>query len=65
MPVRYDIKHTTTYRYARPVTFGEHPAAKRVGDLERAIGITLFDEPADVVPIEVDLPRLKRQLQVG
>jgi len=24
MPVRYDITHTTVYRYAKPVTFGEH-----------------------------------------
>ncbi len=24
MSVRYDITHTTTYRYAKPVTFGEH-----------------------------------------
>jgi len=24
MPIRYDITHTTVYRYAKPVTFGEH-----------------------------------------
>jgi transglutaminase-like putative cysteine protease len=24
MPVRYDIVHTTTYSYSKPVTFGEH-----------------------------------------
>ena len=24
MPTRYDIVHTTLYRYSKPVTFGEH-----------------------------------------
>src|SRR5580765_6211428 len=24
MPVRYDIQHTTIYRYRQPVRFGEH-----------------------------------------
>ncbi len=24
MPIRYDITHTTVYRYAKPVSFGEH-----------------------------------------
>lgn len=32
MPVRYDITHTTTYRYARPVRFGEHRVMFRPRD---------------------------------
>ncbi|MBX3621211.1 MAG: transglutaminase family protein [Rhizobacter sp.] len=32
MPVKYDITHTTTYRYAKPVTFGEHRVMFRPRD---------------------------------
>jgi len=32
MPVRYDITHTTVYRYAQPVTFGEHRVMFRPRD---------------------------------
>lgn len=32
MPVRYDIVHTTVYRYAQPVTFGEHRVMFRPRD---------------------------------
>ena len=32
MPVRYDIKHTTTYRYRQPVRFGEHRVMFRPRD---------------------------------
>jgi transglutaminase-like putative cysteine protease len=32
MPIRYDIVHTTVYRYAQPVTFGEHRVMFRPRD---------------------------------
>ena len=32
MPVHYDIIHTTVYRYAKPVTFGEHRVMFRPRD---------------------------------
>lgn len=32
MPTRYDIVHTTVYRYAEPVTFGEHRVMFRPRD---------------------------------
>ncbi|HJV95331.1 MAG TPA: transglutaminase family protein [Albitalea sp.] len=32
MPVRYDITHTTVYRYQRPVSFGEHRVMFRPRD---------------------------------
>ena len=32
MPVRYDIVHTTVYRYKEPVTFGEHRVMFRPRD---------------------------------
>ncbi len=32
MPITYDITHTTTYRYAQPVTFGEHRVMFRPRD---------------------------------
>src|SRR3954470_22303153 len=32
MPVRYDIVHTTTYRYRQPVSFGEHRVMFRPRD---------------------------------
>ena len=32
MPVRYDITHTTTYRYRQPVRFGEHRVMFRPRD---------------------------------
>jgi transglutaminase-like putative cysteine protease len=32
MPITYDITHTTTYRYAEPVTFGEHRVMFRPRD---------------------------------
>ena len=32
MPVRYDIVHTTVYRYSQPVTFGEHRVMFRPRD---------------------------------
>ena len=32
MPVRYDIVHTTVYRYRQPVTFGEHRVMFRPRD---------------------------------
>ncbi len=32
MPVRYDITHTTVYRYAEPVSFGEHRVMFRPRD---------------------------------
>jgi transglutaminase-like putative cysteine protease len=32
MPVRYDITHTTVYRYGSPVTFGEHRVMFRPRD---------------------------------
>ena len=32
MTIRYDIVHTTTYRYAQPVTFGEHRVMFRPRD---------------------------------
>ena len=32
MPIRYDIVHTTTYRYREPVTFGEHRVMFRPRD---------------------------------
>jgi transglutaminase-like putative cysteine protease len=32
MPVRYDITHTTVYRYSEPVTFGEHRVMFRPRD---------------------------------
>lgn len=32
MPIQYDINHTTTYRYAKPVTFGEHRVMFRPRD---------------------------------
>ncbi|MEP6739094.1 MAG: transglutaminase family protein [Caldimonas sp.] len=32
MPVRYDITHTTIYRYRQPVTFGEHRVMFRPRD---------------------------------
>src|SRR3954467_8724299 len=32
MTIQYDITHTTTYRYAKPVTFGEHRVMFRPRD---------------------------------
>ena len=32
MPVRYDIIHTTIYRYRQPVSFGEHRVMFRPRD---------------------------------
>jgi len=32
MPIRYDIRHTTVYRYKTPVTFGEHRVMFRPRD---------------------------------
>ena len=32
MPVRYDIQHTTIYRYRQPVRFGEHRVMFRPRD---------------------------------
>jgi transglutaminase-like putative cysteine protease len=32
MPIRYDITHTTVYRYQRPVSFGEHRVMFRPRD---------------------------------
>ncbi len=32
MPIRYDITHTTVYRYRQPVTFGEHRVMFRPRD---------------------------------
>ena len=32
MPIRYDIIHTTVYRYRQPVTFGEHRVMFRPRD---------------------------------
>jgi transglutaminase-like putative cysteine protease len=32
MPIRYDIVHTTVYRYSKPVTFGEHRVMFRPRD---------------------------------
>lgn len=32
MPIKYDITHTTTYSYAKPVTFGEHRVMFRPRD---------------------------------
>ena len=32
MPIQYDIVHTTTYTYAKPVTFGEHRVMFRPHD---------------------------------
>jgi len=32
MPIRYDIVHTTVYRYTKPVTFGEHRVMFRPRD---------------------------------
>ena len=32
MPIRYDIRHTTVYRYKVPVTFGEHRVMFRPRD---------------------------------
>jgi transglutaminase-like putative cysteine protease len=32
MPIQYDIVHTTTYSYAKPVTFGEHRVMFRPHD---------------------------------
>ncbi|HMC14301.1 MAG TPA: transglutaminase family protein [Albitalea sp.] len=32
MPIRYDITHTTVYRYKRPVSFGEHRVMFRPRD---------------------------------
>ncbi len=32
MPIRYDIVHTTVYRYSQPVTFGEHRVMFRPRD---------------------------------
>jgi transglutaminase-like putative cysteine protease len=32
MPIRYDITHTTVYRYSKPVTFGEHRVMFRPRD---------------------------------
>lgn len=32
MPIRYDITHTTVYRYSTPVTFGEHRVMFRPRD---------------------------------
>ena len=32
MPIRYDITHTTVYRYREPVGFGEHRVMFRPRD---------------------------------
>ncbi|TMH28421.1 MAG: transglutaminase family protein, partial [Betaproteobacteria bacterium] len=32
MPIRYDITHTTVYRYQQPVSFGEHRVMFRPRD---------------------------------
>ncbi|RZL91691.1 MAG: transglutaminase family protein, partial [Variovorax sp.] len=32
MPTRYDIVHTTLYRYSKPVTFGDHRVMFRPRD---------------------------------
>ena len=32
MPIRYDITHTTVYRYRQPVRFGEHRVMFRPRD---------------------------------
>src|SRR5436190_676092 len=32
MPIRYDINHTTVYRYRQPVRFGEHRVMFRPRD---------------------------------
>ncbi|MDQ6684966.1 MAG: transglutaminase family protein [Pseudomonadota bacterium] len=47
MPIRYDITHTTVYRYRQPVTFGEHRVMFRPRDSHdlRVLSTNLDVEP--------------------
>jgi transglutaminase-like putative cysteine protease len=51
MPTRYDIVHRTTYRYAAPVTFGEHRVMFRPRDSHdlRVLATDLQVSPDSVV----------------
>ncbi|HEY2926703.1 transglutaminase family protein [Piscinibacter sp.] len=51
MPIRYDITHTTVYRYRRPVSFGEHRVMFRPRDSHdlRVLATDLEVSPASKV----------------
>ena len=51
MPIRYDIAHTTRYRYSEPVTFGEHRVMFRPRDSHdlRVLATDLHVSPQAVV----------------
>ncbi len=51
MPVRFDIVHTTTYRYREPVTFGEHRVMFRPRDSHdlRVLATNLVVSPTATV----------------
>jgi transglutaminase-like putative cysteine protease len=56
MPVRYDIVHTTVYRYREPVRFGEHRVMFRPRDSHdlRVLATDLQVEPAATVRLIQD-----------
>jgi transglutaminase-like putative cysteine protease len=56
MPIHYDITHTTTYRYAEPVTFGEHRVMFRPRDSHdlRVLATDLQVSPEAIVRMVQD-----------
>lgn len=51
MPIRYDIVHTTVYRYSKPVTFGEHRVMFRPRDShdQRVLATDLQVSPESLI----------------
>ena len=56
MPIRYDIVHTTCYRYREPVTFGEHRVMFRPRDSHdlRVLATDLIVSPEAVIRLIQD-----------
>ena len=56
MPIRYDITHTTVYRYHQPVSFGEHRVIFRPRDSHdlRVLATDLQVSPASAVRLIQD-----------
>ena len=56
MPTRYDIVHTTVYRYRTPVTFGEHRVMFRPRDShdQRVLATDLQVSPASAIRLIQD-----------
>jgi len=56
MPIQHDIVHTTVYRYARPVSFGEHRVMFRPRDShdQRVLATDLSVSPESIVRMVQD-----------